>query len=67
TITAQARISGLIITLLPFGLAGVLSVISPSYFGPMLSENLGHIMLGIGVFSIIIGAAAIQKIVKIEV
>jgi tight adherence protein B len=67
TITAQARISGLIITLLPFGLAGVLSVISPSYFGPMLTENIGHIMLGIGVFSIIIGAAAIQKIVKIEV
>ena len=67
TLTAQARISGIIITLLPFGLAGVLALISPSYFGPMLSENLGHIMLGIGVFSIIIGAAAIQKIVKIEV
>lgn len=67
TITAQARISGLIITLLPFGLAGVLAVISPSYFGPMLSDSLGHIMLGIGVFSIIIGAAGIQKIVKIEV
>ena len=67
TLTAQARISGLIITLLPFGLAGILAVISPSYFGPMLSENVGHIMLGIGVFSIIIGAAAIQKIVKIEV
>ena len=67
TLTAQARISGLIITLLPFGLAAVLAVISPSYFGPMLSDTLGHIMLGIGVFSIIIGAAAIQKIVKIEV
>jgi tight adherence protein B len=67
TLTAQARISGIIITLLPFGLAAVLEVISPSYFGPMLSENLGHIMLGIGIFSIAIGAAAIQKIVKIEV
>jgi tight adherence protein B len=67
TLTAQARISGIIITLLPFGLAGVLMVISPSYFGPMLSENIGHIMLGVGVFSIVIGAAAIQKIVKIEV
>src|ERR1017187_3635418 len=67
TLTAQARISGIIITLLPFGLAGVLEMISPSYFGPMLTENLGHILLGIGIFSIAIGAAAIQKIVKIEV
>jgi tight adherence protein B len=67
TLTAQARISGIIITLLPFGLAGVLELISPSYFGPMLTETLGHILLGIGIFSIAIGAAAIQKIVKIEV
>jgi tight adherence protein B len=67
TLTAQARISGIIITLLPFGLAGFLEVISPSYFGPMLTENLGHILLGVGIFSITIGAAAIQKIVKIEV
>lgn len=67
TLTAQARISGLIITLLPFGLAGVLSLISPQYFTPMFSENLGRVMLGVGVFSIVIGAAAIQKIVKIEV
>ncbi len=67
TLTAQARVSGIIITLLPFGLAGVLEILSPSYFGPMLTETLGHILLGIGIFSIAIGAAAIQKIVKIEV
>jgi tight adherence protein B len=67
TLTAQARVSGIIITLLPFGLAGVLELISPSYFGPMLTETLGHVFLGIGVFAIAVGAAAIQKIVKIEV
>jgi tight adherence protein B len=67
TLTAQARISGIIISLLPFGLAGVLTLISPTYFGPMLSETAGRIMLGVGIFSIAIGGAAIQKIVKIEV
>jgi tight adherence protein B len=67
TLTAQARISGIIITLLPIGLAGVLEVISPAYFGPMLTDSLGHIFLGVGIFSIAIGAAAVQKIVKIEV
>ena len=67
TLTAQARVSGWIITLLPVALAGILSVISPTYFGPMLSETLGRIMLGIGLFSMGIGFAIIQKIVKIEV
>jgi tight adherence protein B len=67
TLTAQARVSGIIITLLPFGLAGVLELISPTYFGPMLTETMGHIFLGIGIFAIAVGAAAIQKIVKIEV
>jgi len=67
TLTAQARASGLIITLLPVFLAFALAVISPSYFNPMLSENLGHIMLVIACISIGIGASIIQKIVKIEV
>ena len=67
TLTAQARASGLIITLLPFALAGALTLISPDYFTPMFSDPLGHILLGIAIFSIAIGAAIIQKIVKIEV
>jgi tight adherence protein B len=67
TLTAQARASGLIITLLPFFLVGALTFISPAYFTPMFTDPLGHIMLGMGIFSIAIGSAAIQKIVKIEV
>lgn len=67
TITAQARASGWIITILPFALAGILALISPGYFGPFLGDPLGHVMMGVGILSIAIGAAAIQKIVRIEV
>jgi tight adherence protein B len=67
TLTAQARASGWIITLLPVALAGILTVISPDYFKPMFSETLGIIMLAISGFSMLIGFAIIQKIVKIEV
>jgi tight adherence protein B len=67
TLTAQARASGWIITILPIALAGFLALISPTYFDPMITDPLGHIMLGIAIFSIAIGAVAIQKIVKIEV
>ena len=67
TLTAQARASGWIITILPIALAGILSVISPDYFNPMFSETLGRIMLMAGGFSMAVGFAIIQKIVKIEV
>jgi tight adherence protein B len=67
TLTAQARASGWIITVLPFALAGILSLVSPSYFDPMWTDGIGHVLLGIAAFSIAIGAVAIQKIVKIEV
>src|ERR1700704_2209040 len=66
-LTAQARASGYIITGLPFALAGMLEVISPDYFNPMFHETMGIVMLAIGGFSMAIGFAMIQKIVKIEV
>jgi tight adherence protein B len=67
TLTAQARASGWIITLLPVGLAAALTVISPDYFTPMFTHTLGIGMLAVGAFSMLIGFALIQKIVKIEV
>ena len=67
TLTAQARASGWIITILPLALCGILSVISPDYFNPMFKETLGRIMLMMGGFSMAVGFAIIQKITKIEV
>jgi tight adherence protein B len=67
TITAQARMSGMIITLLPVGLALFLFFVEPSYFAPMIKETLGWVMLGAGVLSILVGTAIIQKIVRIQV
>lgn len=67
TLTAQARLSGIIITMLPIGLALFLFFIEPSYFAPMVHNELGWVMLALGAFSILVGTAIIQKIVRIEV
>ncbi len=67
SLTAQARASGWIITVLPIALAAMLCVISPDYFTPMFHQTLGIVMLAIGGFSMAVGFALIQKIVKIEV
>ncbi len=65
--TAQGRMSGLIITLMPVAVAMLLFVISPTYFRPMTQQLLGWLMLGLAGFLILIGNLFIRKIVKIEV
>jgi len=68
TLTAQSRMSGYIIALLPIALALLLSVISPGYFGPMLKfPGPGPFMLGIALVMIALGFGIIMRIVKIEV
>jgi tight adherence protein B len=65
--TAQMRASGWIITLLPFIVAGVLDVITPSYFQIMFTTLLGRVMLGMAMISIFIGNVFIRRITSFRV
>ncbi|HKW72912.1 MAG TPA: type II secretion system F family protein [Candidatus Dormibacteraeota bacterium] len=65
--TAQMRASGWIITLLPFIVAGVLDVITPSYFRIMFTAPLGRVMLGLATISIFVGNVFIRRITSLRV
>ena len=65
--TAQMRASGWIITLLPFIVAGVLNVITPSYFQVMFTTPLGRVMLGLVLVSVLIGNFFIRRITTFRV
>ena len=67
TLTAQARVSGWILIALPFALAGILTMIAPGYFGPMLSQPLGNVMLGFSVFAMACGYGIIRRIVNVRI
>jgi tight adherence protein B len=67
TLTAQARASGWIITVLPIALSVFMAFITPSYFRPMFESFIGWVMIGIGLFLIFIGNVIIRKVVAIEV
>ena len=66
TLTAQGRISGLMIGLLPVALFFILLLISPDYIGVLLQQSAGRTILGIAVASEIIGFLIIKKIVDVE-
>lgn len=66
TLTAQGRISGLIIGLIPPCLILLLLFINPGYMKPLLQTQIGWTMLGAGAFTEVIGIILIKKIITID-
>jgi len=67
TLTAQGRISGLIIGLLPILLTVVIYFLNPAYITPLFYSKTGLLMVSCAVLSQIIGLSLIRKIVQIPV
>jgi len=67
TLTAQGRISGIIVGVLPIVIGLILAVINPGYIGALFVTPAGWAMLITGVISQIIGIALIKKTVDIKV
>jgi tight adherence protein B len=74
TLTAQQRLSGLIVGLLPVALFAFLSIVSPTFIGALFDPKVtvadlpaGAILLGFGGFMMALGFLAIRRIVDIEV
>jgi len=74
TLTAQQRLSGYVVGGLPFGLAAFIYLAAPTFFDPMFDDKVavaglpaGILILGLGVLMMMLGFAAIRKIVDIEV
>ena len=66
-LTAQARASGWVITLLPVVVAGFLYLIAPDYFRVMTTDRVGQGLLGVALVMIGLGNFIIRRIVNIRV
>ena len=66
SITAQGRMSDMIIGALPICIAVVLMVINPDYMSTFFTTSTGKIMLAVSVVMEILGFFAIRKVVTIE-
>lgn len=66
TLTAQGRLSGIVLAILPFAMAGILTFIKPDYLKPLLEDEVGRIIIGIAIVSELIGIFFIKKITDIR-
>ncbi len=67
TKTAQGRLTGWILSLLPVILLLVINVVSPGYSSLLFHDPTGQMLLYIGGGLMLVGAFAISRIVKVEV
>ncbi|SEA83936.1 tight adherence protein B [Thalassobacillus cyri] len=67
TLTAQGRLSGIIISLLPVVLGIIIYMMNPEYMSTLFTNPIGQGMLVAAVFGGIIGFFLIRKITTIEV
>ncbi len=65
-LTAQARYSGLVLTLLPFVVLGWMLLVSPTYIAPLFTTQLGQVMLAFAGLFLVAGLTAIRTISHVE-
>lgn len=66
-LTAEGKMSAIILGLLPVGLGAFMWLSNPEYMEPLGSTTLGHVLLGVATVSLLIGFAWMKKIINIEI
>ncbi|MBM7866197.1 hypothetical protein GTO89_05410 [Heliobacterium gestii] len=66
SLTAQGRLSGLILFLLPFAMALFIQLINPDYLTPLYTTTLGQALVVGGLLGQLVGALVIRRIIMID-
>ncbi len=66
-LTAEGRISALVLIVLPFGVGIAMYFMNPEYISALWSSNIGYGAMAGAMFNIIIGAFWMKKIIDIEI
>jgi tight adherence protein B len=66
-LTAEARLSALVLSLLPPGLFAVLRVVNPGYLESLVSTAIGARLIAYALISLVVGTLWLRRIAAIEV
>jgi tight adherence protein B len=66
-LTAEGRMSAIVLGALPVGLAAVMFTINPDYMGKLFNTTLGNILLGLALVAMGIGFVWMRQIIKIDI
>ena len=67
SISAHGKLTGLILTLVPIGIAGIMMVVSPDYIGVLFTHPYGKHLIAAAFVCLCLAHFIIQKLVDIEI
>ncbi|MPV90356.1 type II secretion system protein F [Georgenia ruanii] len=65
-LSAEGKLSAIILMLLPIGITGFLSLTNPEYIGKFTQSLVGYALIGIAVVLLMVGGVWLAKTVKIK-
>jgi len=65
-LSAEGKISAIILIALPFAVAALIAVVTPDYLTELFTTTVGKIMLGFAAFMMFLGTIWIKKLVKVD-
>ena len=67
SLTAEGRMSAMVLGLMPFILGAVMYVVNPEYVTALLTPGLGYLMLGGSLVSMLVGFIWMKKLITVEI
>ena len=67
TLSAEGRLSAIILTALPFGVGLVINVMNPEFLAVLWTDPAGLRMVGVAIFMMILGILWMRSIIRIRV
>ncbi len=66
-LSAEGRLSAIVLLAMPFAIAGIIFLINPGYMSLLFTEDLGHMLIGSNLTMMTLGALIIRKMVNFKV
>jgi tight adherence protein B len=66
SLSAEGRLSAIILMLLPFVMVGILWVLNREYLLELTEARMGHVMLAVGAALLFAGGVWLRRIIRLE-
>jgi tight adherence protein B len=65
-LTAEGRLSGVVLFVIPLGMAAILTVLNPSYMSALFKTTLGHLLIGCALVLQVLGGLVIVRMLRLD-
>lgn len=66
-LTAEGRVSAIVLGLLPIGIGGAMYAVNPEYIGKLFEDSTGNMMLGASIVLAGVGFLWMKKVIEIDI